>query len=267
MYERPDLYPDEFVVAWMPNYSIAGVSLLAKLMAMTKQDDIVHKLSDNVAVGYGEDAYKVIRDWFPRNSSLKAFKDKFADALKEMFASISKDFTAGLDAAERIVGNTSFAELGPALRLMVPEDRERLFLGLRFIPISFPGERVVRERNAITREIIEQIEKEVTPKKNGKSGPKRPASRARRAADVGFEIGPPGSFLKSLYEDVLSHQPPAPDQVQEEKTLPVTDTASEVAKQLCELADQPTPTQIEEALKAPWMDELKAAMEDKKEDH
>jgi hypothetical protein len=172
VYEAPDLYAEDFVLAWLPDYSRSGLSLLVKLWPTAQKIGLEYEVASEAyreAAPEGSerrDIRKLSTFFIP---SKDVSHDKETQLAEAMIASVDKGFkpfiieiSEGIKAASEIFGKASFKEIHAALPHIPDEDRNRLLFGLRYIPRQIDVKRLKTFETegfkvSLYRELINEI--------------------------------------------------------------------------------------------------------------
>jgi hypothetical protein len=172
VYEAPDLYAEGFVLAWLPDYSRSGLSLLVKLWPTAQKIGLEYEVATQAyrkATPEGSehrDIRKLSTFFIP---SKDVSHDKETQLAEAMIVSVDKGFkpfiveiSEGITAASDIFGNASFKEIHAALPHLADEDRNRLLFGLRYIPKQINVKRLKTFetkwfKDSLYRELVNEI--------------------------------------------------------------------------------------------------------------
>jgi hypothetical protein len=144
VYEAPDIYAEDFVLAWLPDYSRPGLSLLMKLWPTAQKVGFEYEISKRA---YAKSAPRNVEKtdlrtlstfFIPSKDVSHDHETQLAQAMvvvaDKAFKGFISEISQGIKAAAEIFGKGSFKEIHDALPLMPDEDRNRLLFGLRYIP-------------------------------------------------------------------------------------------------------------------------------------
>jgi hypothetical protein len=172
VYEAPDLYAEDFVLAWLPDYSRSGLSLLVKLWPTAQKIGLEYEVASQA---YSEAApegseHRDIRKLSTFFIPSKAVShDKETQLAEAMIVSVDKGFkpfiveiSEGIKAASEIFGKASFKEIHAALPHIPDEDRNRLLFALRYIPKQIDVKRLKTFetewfKDSLYRELVNEI--------------------------------------------------------------------------------------------------------------
>jgi hypothetical protein len=172
VYEAPDLYAEDFVLAWLPDYSRSGLSLLVKLWPTAQKIGLEYEVASGAyreAAPEGSDHRDIrkLSTFFIPSKDVS--HDKETQLAEAMIVSVDKGFkpfiaeiAEGIKAASEIFGKASFKEIHAALPHMPDEDRNRLLFGLRYIPKQIDVNRLKTFetewfKDGLYRELITEI--------------------------------------------------------------------------------------------------------------
>jgi hypothetical protein len=149
VYEDPRRYCNQFVIAWMPDYSPKGLSLLTKLLPLADKTEIWEKLAEQATLATYSLSHELrnIRNieafisYDPKSklSNLEQRLRKF-QLTKTTLGTIKKAIAVGIERGARIAGGASILELLDAMEVMPLVERVNLESGLRYIPRTIDPE-------------------------------------------------------------------------------------------------------------------------------
>ncbi|NTF23567.1 hypothetical protein G6L37_34920 [Agrobacterium rubi] len=162
VYEDPWLYEKDVVVAWLPLHSIATVSHLVRLLALTGKTDLADWIVKDAEPSPETAAslkalFDAVRDTAApeednSGTSLlgsKATSEKSDAVIVAMrksvatgLAGVASDITEGVKAAEEAFKGISIADIITAMEVGPDVDRELMSSGIRFIPTAFSSTRI-----------------------------------------------------------------------------------------------------------------------------
>lgn len=164
-YEDPWRYEQEVAIAWMPLHTVAWISHLVRLIAMTRKMHLAawtikevgktkdsnaemtvflealldasrkHTGKDNQATVVDPESGKKINPPDPLVAPLQ-------EAIEAALISAGADISKGIEAAALVFKGVTFHDIVSAMEVGPKADRELMVSGVRFIPKSFSSARV-----------------------------------------------------------------------------------------------------------------------------
>lgn len=179
VYEDPRHYAGDFVLAWIPDYSRQGISLLAKLLPLTLKSDVWAK----IAYHSDPDTFDLLEKWHAiqhlgsfmsydkkaAGSKTSQRREKFGAQIKKSLDGIGKVFANGIERANRIFEGASINDVLDAIEIMGEKERAQLEIGLRFIPKEIQENQLTSgETSALHEAVFDALTKDLA--KFGVSG-------------------------------------------------------------------------------------------------